>query len=672
MDSRAGDGGWKEIGPNKRKPSLLSAWLSRSPRWTNDLERGRRANGLSALASMHSLDSWASRRGLIFVFVVFFISVQCGVFAGYRSEGTPQKWLSVDAIRLGGAGMHDHPIPKLMADAEEKFKAKLARQSTTLDAAVAEYRRRYTREPPKGFDAWFAFAQKNGFKMMDEFDGLMEDFEPFHALSGVEFRRRVQQVSSLPSIDIVRVRNGKGSAVNMEKGFDDSEASARAHGFRRMIEPFQSTLPDLDFPINAKAEGRILVPWEHQKYPNLTYQDSSGGVKSMLGDFTPDWRGTGNVWEAYRRTCDPASAARRVFSSLRPSVVNRTTRALYSVESDPAQEFSFAESTDANYSFCENPWAHYYQGHFFSDWRTIPVLYPVLSPAKSVGFGDIKIPSHYYHGSTPKYTYGWDSVNMILKDVDDMEMPWEHKTDKIFWRGATTGGGSSPPGFSHQYQRQRFVKMVNDMSKTEHTVVFPDPSGSGQYLSSVVPASALNSELMDVAFTVAVDADNYPGGWEAMQRELRFSDPVPLGEHWAHKYLIDVDGMSYSGRFMAFLASDSAVIKSTVYQEFFSDWIQPWLHFIPLSSTYKEIYNIHAYFSGPSQAALEAANVTSPHERPALHDGDRRLRRIARAGKHWKRILGRKVDMEVYVYRLCLEYARLWADDRDSMNYVPS
>lgn len=31
----------------------------------------------------------------------------------------------------------------------------------------------------------------------------------------------------------------------------------------------------MDFPINAKAEGRVLVPWEHRKYPNSTEQDSS-------------------------------------------------------------------------------------------------------------------------------------------------------------------------------------------------------------------------------------------------------------------------------------------------------------------------------------------------------------------------------------------------------------
>jgi hypothetical protein len=32
----------------------------------------------------------------------------------------------------------------------------------------------------------------------------------------------------------------------------------------------------MDFSINARAEGRVVVPWEHRRYPNLTHQDSSG------------------------------------------------------------------------------------------------------------------------------------------------------------------------------------------------------------------------------------------------------------------------------------------------------------------------------------------------------------------------------------------------------------
>jgi hypothetical protein len=48
---------------------------------------------------------------------------------------------------------------------------------------------------------------------------------------------------------------------------------------------------------------------------------------------------------------------------------------------------------------------------------------------------------------------------MIIKEVDDLEMPWHKKVDDIFWRGATTGGGSNPPGYLPLYQRHRYVSL---------------------------------------------------------------------------------------------------------------------------------------------------------------------------------------------------------------------
>ncbi|KAF8879824.1 glycosyltransferase family 90 protein [Infundibulicybe gibba] len=567
-----------------------------------------------------------------------------------------------------------HPIPKLIEEAEASYRKKLGRQSKTLKAAVTEYKRRYGRDPPRGFGDWWKFAQEHDVKMVDEYDGLVRDLAPFWTLSGEELRRRAYQVGNLPSIDLVRIKDGKASTVNIAKGFEDSEVSARASGFRSMLGKYESKcLPDMDFPINAKAEGRVLVPWEHQTHLNLTKQDSSAGIESMLGGpFVPDWGSDGNVWEAWRRTCEPGTAARRLFSSLRDTFSAPTTNYLSSSGSGPGGDFSFMAQTSFNLDFCNRPYAHYTQGHFFSDWRTIPALYPVFSPARAKGFLDIKIPSHYYYGSTQRYTYGWDPINLELKDVDHMEVPWEQKLDKIFWRGATTGGGNHPPGFSAQYQRHRFLRAASSHSKANRTITFADPPTTTNYVSAPVPIAELNDAIMDTAFVKALSPESYPGGLKALMEDHRFGDSVPLGKHWSYKYLVDLDGMSYSGRFMAFLASDSVPVKSTIYDEFFSDWIQPWVHFIPLSSSYKEIYNIHAFFSGPIPAALEAINSTQldmPPEKRRPIDGDRRLRRIARAGKHWKQTIGRTVDMEAYVYRLCLEWARLWADDRDSMGF---
>ncbi|KAF8064879.1 hypothetical protein FPV67DRAFT_1695304 [Lyophyllum atratum] len=107
-------------------------------------------------------------------------------------------------------------------------------------------------------------------------------------------------------------------------------------------------------------------------------------------------------------------------------------------------------------------------------------------------------------------------------------------------------------------------------------------------------------------------------------------------------------------------------------EEYFSDWIQPWVHFILLSLSYSEMYNnsIRSYFSRPALAALEVINSTHLHlpaQARRSVEGDRWLRRIATAGKQWNKTMGRTIDMEVYVYKLCLKWARLWSDDRESM-----
>ena len=47
-----------------------------------------------------------------------------------------------------------HPIFKLIRDAEVAWKNKHRRASKTLREAVVEYKRRYKRDPPRGFDHW--------------------------------------------------------------------------------------------------------------------------------------------------------------------------------------------------------------------------------------------------------------------------------------------------------------------------------------------------------------------------------------------------------------------------------------------------------------------------------------------------------------------------------------
>lgn len=52
-----------------------------------------------------------------------------------------------------------HPILLLIEKAEREWKAKEANQSKTLEQAVKEYKRRYHRNPPKGFEKWSVTAE---------------------------------------------------------------------------------------------------------------------------------------------------------------------------------------------------------------------------------------------------------------------------------------------------------------------------------------------------------------------------------------------------------------------------------------------------------------------------------------------------------------------------------
>jgi hypothetical protein len=112
-----------------------------------------------------------------------------------------KDWIpgSSEATRSRG-GILVHPITKLMVDAQTKFNKMITGQSETLAEAVREYKRRYGRNPPKGFDEWFEFAKENGVKIIDDYDQIVRDLEPFWGMSGEELRRRTVQVRVLFAI----------------------------------------------------------------------------------------------------------------------------------------------------------------------------------------------------------------------------------------------------------------------------------------------------------------------------------------------------------------------------------------------------------------------------------------------------------------------------------------
>lgn len=109
-----------------------------------------------------------------------------------------------------------------------------------------------------------------------------------------------------------------------------------------------------------------------------------------------------------------------------------------------------------------------------------------------------------------------------------------------------------------------------------------------------------------------------------------------------------------------------------------------WYHFIPISAMYSELYNVYSYFLG--SPAIEATPETptdsngkvipikqkqevryEPHPHIAAPDNEgaheAELQAMGERGQDWQMNFGKTRDMEVYVYRLALEWGRLWQKD---------
>ena len=137
-----------------------------------------------------------------------------------------------------------------------------------------------------------------------------------------------------------------------------------------------------------------------------------------------------------------------------------------------------------------------------------------------------------------------------------------------------------------------------------------------------------------------------------------------MHEMFMYKFLPDVDGYAYSGRYHSFLDSTSLPIKATVYSEWHRSRLIPWYHFVPMDNTFRDWWGIMEYFAGYDAETFGADKSL----RREAHDED--ARRIAVQGMEWSAKHLRKDDMIVYIYRLLLEYARICDDTRDSMGWV--
>ncbi|KAH8592326.1 glycosyltransferase family 90 protein [Bisporella sp. PMI_857] len=552
-----------------------------------------------------------------------------------------------------GAG---HPIDRLIDDAQKTFDELMKKQSNDLNTAAAEYRKRRGRHPPPGFDTWYAFAMENGAVMVEDFfDQIYHDLGPYWGLAPVTIRKEAAEYEMT-----INIRNHNASAAS---GWFWTQI------WLNMTQSIQHLLPDMDLPLNAMDEPRILAPWEEISALMVKERESRNMIdpKEVINEFQKlpppedidpgtrsrdkSWETEGSYWNLAIRGCRPDSLARRSARQADFSVTPSISLAHTSEHMEQGYVKNFTLSTD----FCHQPDLQGLHGMMIEPLSvsSTHVFSPMFGGSKLPTNNEILLPAPMYWHGEERFTGG-----------NDHGAPWSEKKDKVIWRGVATGGRNKETNW-RGFQRHRFVAMTNGTQVT------------GAESWKLVPE---NFALPQSQYHLAAQEESKLGEWIGGWSDTGFVDmmchvPEPNGtcnytspyfevisgmkmaDQFARKYLPDIDGNSFSGRYRGFLMSSSLPIKATIFKEWHDSRLVAWKHFVPMDNRFMDFWGIMEYFLG-----YDGKRKVPGH--------DKQAEKIALDGQDWANKVLRKEDMQIYTLRLLLEYARLNDDRRDKLGWV--
>jgi hypothetical protein len=281
-------------------------------------------------------------------------------------------------------------------------------------------------------------------------------------------------------------------------------------------------------------------------------------------------------------------------------------------------------------------------------------LFPLFGGSKLPTNNEILLPAPMYWNNEERFSGG-----------DDHGEDWVNKQNKVIWRGVATGGRNKENNW-RGFQRHRFVAMTNatQVSGAEDWTLLPEnwAMPTSQYNLAAQQENRLGKwtgEWADTGFTDLMCVEqqldltcNYTSPYYAL------TPAVSMADQFDRKYLPDIDGNSFSGRYRGFLMSTSLPIKATIFREWHDSRLVPWKHFVPMDNRFMDFFGIMEYFLG-----YEGDGVK-------VEGHDKQAESIAMAGQEWANKVLRKEDMQIYVLRLLLEYARLSDDRREKMGWV--
>ncbi|KAF2134855.1 glycosyltransferase family 90 protein [Dothidotthia symphoricarpi CBS 119687] len=459
-------------------------------------------------------------------------------------------------------------------------------------------------------------------------------------------------------------------------------ANDRMEAWLELTRSIADYLPDVDMAINVMDESRVVVPWEdidgfvrkesesrrvmdeyrvQHRLPTLNISAEQSEQPTKV-----EWIGPGErFWDIARVGCSPQSPARQVIA-----VTNFT--------GPPPMPSGFPEGSFEGYvqnwtmvrDPCQQPTLQESHGTFVEpvSISTTRSLVPIFGESKLSMNNDILIPPAAY--VSDGFSGG------LYADTRGHGGEWIDKIAGAVWRGVASGGRNREENWT-RFHRHRFVSMMNGTSvETAETNSDTDDRAPNFNLPNhrayhLIATKAQNlgtwlNRLTNVGFTnllcfplTKAPTCNYTDPY------FTLAPNIDMASLYDYKLLPDIDGNSFSGRYLAFLRSTSVPVKATIYSEWHDDRLIPWLHFIPMDNSFVDVYGIMDYFLG---TAMGSKTLDSGALGAGARDGE--ARRIAVQGKEWAEKVLRREDMQIYMLRLLLEYARLCADEREQSGFV--
>lgn len=527
-----------------------------------------------------------------------------------------------------------HPINDLMYRARQDYSAwhTSATTSNNIKTATTVYKEYNNgRNPPPKFEEWFKMATSR--TVVDRFDQLQHNLEPFWSLSPAELRQRVELALLQDDVQALIIKDGEASWQNDTFRFVPGSQGTSFMFLADSVNRFAKHLPDMILPINVNEFPRVLVNRhsEDSKY-------SSAGVQKDLGNnykYRP--LSARELRAAHRKACKDRNAIKE-----QPYYAGPHEFCDDCVKQHSQRQLFHHKGWQKSLELCLQPDLIDMHGFFIMEKErlVIPDLLPIFSLSKTDMFSDILIPS----------------LNPGLRQD---KQPFADLRNQLTSRTLIDLSSMTTQNALRGSHLTRALHMLNDPSSGDQSIMVKRTSLSedeARYEYAYEKTKHLSWFLFNDVKARMRSEETSPLGrlpalWYA-ETDRNDLEEWMLGSRY--HLLLDYDSQPSLG-ILPSLSSNSVPFVSTIFQTWYTDRIWPWVHFAPIDPRYHALFTTMAYFSGKDDP-----NSKNP---PGFTDAAS----IAHEGQQWYFHALDSEDEVLYLFRLLLEWARLISDDRDSL-----